>query len=359
MMIKPNALLLAILFSSSTYANDFEIINTFDSEIYTEAQPVKSFLDEFDKPLSSGDSAFTFNVFELGVKYKGVAVGAQSRYNYALEFDPDTALFTYLEKNDLPFEARNYRYYLKGKQSTSHGIFLSYDFNFFDETLTIVPKVTYYQSAHFQDAIVDGTVFSDEIKGALETQYFFSKDILFKSFTPKQSPEGEGYSIDLAIKWRVNDDLTLSFKGLDLINETKYSGVGFVNGVTTDVPFTEQGDSIETSPSVRLRTSAFGREVDYSFEHDARYYFDVQYRLNDRVSFDVFTRRFYKDTFIQGNINYHFNDSWRAFSGYETNSKAVEFGIANDYFGLSVKTDRLDLDDAHYANINWFIRLVL
>ncbi|WP_247687318.1 hypothetical protein [Pseudoalteromonas luteoviolacea] len=358
-MTKPNALLLAMLFSTSSYANDFEIINNFDSEIYTEAQPVKSFLDEFNKPLESGDSAFTFNVFELGVKYKGVSLGAQSRYNYALEFDPDTALFTYLEKNDLPFERRNYRYLLKGKQSTTHGVFLAYDVSLFDNSLTITPKITYYQSAHFQDASVDGTVFSDEIKGDLQTQYFFSKDILFKSFTPEQSPEGKGYSFDLSIDWQISDDLNVSLKALDLVNETKYEGVGYVNGVTTDVPFIEEGDSIVTSPSIRLRTSAFNREVDYTFEHDARYYLDVSYRLNGRVSFDVFTRRFYKDTFVQGNVNYHFNDSWRVFSGYESNSKAVELGVANEYFGFSVKTDKLDLDDAHYANINWFVRLVL
>ncbi|MDK1286135.1 hypothetical protein [Pseudoalteromonas umbrosa] len=358
-MTKPNALLLTILFSSSIYANDFEIINTFDSEIYTEAQPVKSFIDEFDQPLKSGDSAFTFNVFELGVKYKNFSFGAQSRYNYTLEFDPDTALFTYLEKNDLEFEKRNYRYLLKGKQSTSHGIFFSYDFNLLDEAITVSPKVTYYQSAHFQDAVVDGTVFSDEIKGALQTQYFFSKDILFKSFTPEQSPEGEGYSFDLYLHWKITDDLRISFKGLDLINETKYSGVGFVNGITTDVPFTEKGDSIETEPSIRLRTSAYGREVDYSFEHEARYYFDVQYRLNNRISFDIYSRRFYKDTFIQGNVNYHFNENWRVFTGYETNSQAFELGIANEYLGFSVKTDDLDLDRAYYANINWFVRLVL
>ncbi|KZN43039.1 hypothetical protein [Pseudoalteromonas luteoviolacea] len=356
-MIKTSFTTLALFTASTAFAADIELIHSFDSEIYTEAQPVKSFLDEFDHPLTSGDSAFTYNIFELGVKYKGVSLGAQSRYNYVLEFDPDTALFTYLEKNDLPFEKRDYRYLLKGKQSTTHGVFLAYDIDVLGHGLTITPKITYYQSAHFQDAVVDGTVFSDEIKGALETEYYFSRDILFKTFTPEERPQGKGYSFDLAINWQVTEDLFVSLRGLDIVNETKYEGAGFVNGFTTDVPFTEQGDSIVTEPSIRLRTSAFGQEIEYSFEHDARYYFDVSYRYNNQFSFDLFTRFFNNDTFVQGNVNYYFNDDWKVFTGYETHSKAVEVGIANKYFGASIKTDKLDLDDAYYANVNWFLKL--
>ncbi|KZX01960.1 hypothetical protein JL49_03095 [Pseudoalteromonas luteoviolacea] len=355
-MIKYSLSTMALCAAFTSSAADLELLHSFESEVYTEAQPVKSFLDEFNHPLTSGDSAFTYNIFELGVKYKGFSLGAQSRYNYVLEFDPDTALFTYLEKNDLSFEKRNYRYLLKGKQSTTHGVFLAYDIEALGNGITITPKVTYYQSAHFQDAVVDGNVFSDEIKGQLQTEYYFSRDILFKSFTPTERPDGKGYSFDLEVKWQVNDDLKLSIRAKDLINETKYDGVGFVNGFTTEVPFTEQGDSIVTEPSVRFQTSAFGGEIEYSFEHDARYYFDISYRYNNQFSFDVFTRKFNSDTFIQSNVHYHFSDNWSIFSGYETHSKAVELGITNKYFGVSVKTDKLDLDDAYYAKINWYFK---
>lgn len=338
-------------------SNDIQLIHQFHSEIYTEAQPVKAFVDDFDKPLTEGDSAFTYNVFELGMKYKGIGIGAQSRFDYLLAFDPDTARYTHTEKNDLPFENRNYRYYLWGRQATTNGIFLSYDLELLDKKLIVTPKFTYFKSTHFQDARVDGTIFGDEIEGKLEAEYYFSKDILFKSFTPSENPEGDGYSLDLEIDWQITDDLRVWAAGKDLIYETKYTGAGFVNGFTTDIPFTEREDGIDTTPSVRLRTSAYDQEIEYTFERDARYYVGADYRINDKFSTEVKARKFIDDTFFQANLTYHFGDGWALFGGYETHSEAFELGIKTQHAGLSVKMDNLSVDDAHYVNLNWFINL--
>ena len=57
---------------------------------------------------------------------------------------------------------------------------MSYDFKFLEsDALSITPKLTVFASAHFQDAQVQGTVYSDEIQGALEVDYYFSKDERF------------------------------------------------------------------------------------------------------------------------------------------------------------------------------------
>ena len=113
--------------------NQFQIFTYFDAEIYTEAQPVQAFVDDFDAPLTSGDSAFTYNIFEVGVGYNNFKIGLQSRFDYVLNFDPDTAKYTHTEKNDLEFEDRFYTYALDGKQATSNGVFVSYDFKFLDK----------------------------------------------------------------------------------------------------------------------------------------------------------------------------------------------------------------------------------
>ncbi|MDK1313631.1 hypothetical protein [Pseudoalteromonas ardens] len=355
----PLLILLGVSSVNQAYASssDIELIHQFHSEIYTEAQPVKAFVEDFDKPLTHGDSAFTYNVFELGMKYKGIGFGAQSRFDYLLAFDPDTARYTHTEKNDLPFERRNYRYYLRGKQATTNGVFLSYDFTLLDERLVITPKFTYFQSTHFQDAIVDGTIFADEIEGKLQTEYYFSKDILFKSFTPTENPEGEGYSFDLALSWQITPDLDIWAAAKDLMYETKYEGVGFVNGFTTDIPFTEREDGIDTTPSVRLRTSAYDQEIEYTFEQNARYYLGVNYRINNQFSTTLKARKFIDDTFVQATVSYHFGESWELFGGYETHSEAFELGIKTRHAGISVKMDNPDIEDAHYVNLNWFLNL--
>ena len=188
--------------------NQFQIFTHFDAEIYTEAQPVQAFVDDFDAPLKSGDSAFTYNIFEVGVGYGNFKVGLQSRYDYVLNFDPDTAKYTHTEKNDLEFEDRFYTYYLDAKQATSNGVFVSYDFKFLDKNaLTITPKLSVFASSHYQDAIVNGEIYSDEVEGAVTVDYNFSKDILFKKFSPSEKPEGLGYSLDIFADWQVNDEL--------------------------------------------------------------------------------------------------------------------------------------------------------
>jgi len=359
MKIKKIPVVLPLLFATSAFAakNPISIHHNFSSEIYTEAQPVKAFLDDFDKPLESGDSAFTYNTFEIGVKHMGVGVGVQSRFDYVLEFDPDTALYTHIEKNDLTFEDRNYRYYLRGKQSTSHGLYISYDLELLNKSIVIVPKMTFFQSAHFQDGVVDGTIYSGEVQGALKTDYYFSKDVLFKEFTPAEKPSGKGYSFDLGFAWQVNDNLRVSALVKDLIYEVEYEGSGFVKGFTTDIPFTENSDgTISTTPTVQLNTSAYGREITHTLEHDPRYYVNLHYQYSDKIGFELATRKFNKDTFNQLSVKYGFWDHWRVFVGAESHSKAVQLGIANKYFELAFKTDSFELDNANYANLSWVLR---
>ncbi|MEI8642482.1 hypothetical protein P4S68_21705 [Pseudoalteromonas sp. Hal099] len=95
----------ALLSPLASANNQFQIFTHFDAEIYTEAQPVQAFVDDFDEPIKSGDSAFTYNIFEIGVGYNNFKVGLQSRYDYVLNFDPDTALYTYLEKTIYPLKS--------------------------------------------------------------------------------------------------------------------------------------------------------------------------------------------------------------------------------------------------------------
>ena len=349
----------AFLITPLSHAEDkLQIFTTFDSEVYTEAQPVKAFIDDFDAPLTSGDSAFTYNVFEFGVGYGNFKLGFQSRFDYALNFDPDTALYLHTEKNDLPFEDRHYNYYLDGKQATSNGLFLSYDFKFLQaDALTITPKLTIFASTHYQDANVQGQVYSDEIQGALTVDYYFSKDILFKRFTPDENPSGIGYSFDLAAQWKVNQDLTFGVLAQDLFYETEYEQSGYVNGYTTEVPFTENDDGdIVTEPTVRLATSENGNEVTHKFDMPVRIKVYADYRINDLFSTELMVKRFDQDTFSQLKGRMHFWDHWAVIGGYETKSEAFLLGIENDYFGLNIQTDNIDIDKAYYANVNWYVK---
>lgn len=339
--------------------SSFSVFTHFDAEIYTEAQPVKAFVDDFDAPLTDGDSAFTYNLFEVGVGYNNFKFGLQSRYDYVLDFDPDTAVYTHIEKNNLPFEDRLYTYYLDAKQATTNGVFVSYDFNFLDKNaLTITPKLSVFASTHFLDGTVDGTVFSDEIEGDLAVDYYFSKDILFKSFTPENNPRGLGYSLDIKANWQVNDALKVGFSAKDLLYKSDYSDSGFVKGQTVDIPFSENDKGeLVTQPTVSLKTSAYENTTSHSFAMKKRLFAFVDYKINERFSTQLTIKNYNKDTFSQVKGRIHFLDHWQLQLGYEPKSEAVLLGIENDYFGINLQTDNLDLDKAYYANINWYMNI--
>ena len=339
--------------------NQFQIFTYFDAEIYTEAQPVQAFVDDFDAPLTSGDSAFTYNIFEVGVGYNNFKIGLQSRFDYVLNFDPDTAKYTHTEKNDLEFEDRFYTYALDGKQATSNGVFVSYDFKFLDKnSLTITPKLSVFASTHFQDANVDGQIYSDEVEGALTVDYNYSKDILFKKFTPSENPEGLGYSLDIFANWHVNDALKLGFSVKDLLYKTEYEDTGSVVGLSTEIPFSQndEGDII-TQPTVSLKTSAYGNTQSHDFDMKMRLQAFADYRINNRFSTQLTVKRYDRDTFSQLKGRVHFWDHWKVQAGYETKSEAFLVGIENEYFGLNLQTDSLDLDKAYYANVNWYMNI--
>jgi hypothetical protein len=349
----------ALLSPLASANNQFQVFTHFDAEIYTEAQPVQAFVDDFDAPLTSGDSAFTYNIFEVGVGYGNFKVGLQSRFDYVLNFDPDTAKYTHIEKNDLAFEDRYYTYYLDAKQATSNGIFASYDFKFLDKNaLTITPKLSIFASTHFQDGIVDGRIYSDEVEGDISVDYNYSKDILFKKFTPPENPEGLGYSLDIFANWQVNDELHVGFSVKDLLYKTDYEDSGYVNGQTTEIPFSQNdnGDII-TQPTVSLKTSSFGNTQSHDFDMKMRMQAFADYRINDRFSTQLTLKRYDQDTFSQLKGRVHFWDHWKVQAGYETKSKAYLVGIESEYFGLNLQTDSLDLDKAYYANINWYMNI--
>ncbi|MAD76702.1 MAG: hypothetical protein CML20_18260 [Rheinheimera sp.] len=343
----------------SSASNQFQVFSQFDAEIYTEAQPVAAFVDDFDAPLKSGDSAFTYNIFELGVSYSGFKFGFQSRYDYVLNFDPDTALYTHTEKNNLAFEDRFYTYRLDGKQATTNGVFLSYDFNFLqNNSLTITPKVSVFASTHFQDASVNGQVFSDELEGSILVDYSFSKDILFKKFTPENNPKGMGYSFDLFVDWQVGNDFKVGLSIEDLFYKTDYDNSGYVRGQTTDVPFSKDDNgNVVTQPLVSLQTSAFGNTQNRDLEMITRFRVFADYRISERYSTQLTIKNYDKDTFNQLKGRIHFWDHWAVQAGFETKSEAFLIGVESKYFGLNLKTDNLDLDKAYYANVNCYLNI--
>jgi hypothetical protein len=351
-------LCLFIHFNTFATTSPITIFSTINSEVYAESQPIKSFIDEFNQPVTKGDSAFTYNQFELGVKYANFSFGVQSRYDYVMEFDPDTALYTYTEKNDLEFEDRFYVYKLKAKNATSHGMFFSYKIDFTEPQLTLTPKLSIFSSKHFQDGDINGEIFSDEPQGNFTIDYVFSKDRLFKSFSPQERPKGVGVSLDIALDWQVSKQLKLGLSAKDLYYKSNYSDAGFVLGSIKDIPFQEDNKgNVYSEPAISLKTSGNSHTKDHTLSMPARYYGYADYQISSNFSAQLAFRSIEKDRFTSILARWHFANSWAVTAGYEDKSESWKIGIGSQSIGINFQTDSLDFDQAYYLHFNTYLSI--
>jgi hypothetical protein len=345
-------------FNTFASTSPLTIFSTLNAEVYAESQPIKSFIDEFDQPLSKGNSAFTYNQFEVGASYSNFSFGLQSRYDYVMEFDPDTALYTHTEKNDLAFEQRFYRYKLKAKNATSHGMFFSYKMNFTDPDITFTPKLSIFSSKHFQDGDINGEVFADEPQANFIIDYYFSKDRLLKSFSPQQRPKGLGMSLDIAFNWQISKQFQLGLSVKDLYYKNKYSNAGYTLGHIQDIPF-QQDDSgnVFSEPAINLTTSGNGNTKSHTLKMPARYYGYIDYKYSSKISAKLSLRAIKKDIFTSIQSRWHFTPHIAFVGGYENKSKAWLIGVESKYAGISFQTDSLDFDKAYHLNFNTYVTI--
>ncbi len=349
-----------ILIHFNTYAttSPLTIFTTLNSEVYAESQPIKSFIDEFNRPLSKGDSAFTYNQFEIGATYSNFSFGLQSRYDYVMEFAPDTALYTHIEKNDLAFEQRFYSYKLKAKNATSHGMFFSYKINFKNPDITFTPKLAIFSSKHFQDGVINGEVFADEPKGNFIIDYFFSKDRLLKSFSPNERPKGQGVSLDIALDWQISEQLKLGLAVKDLYYKNKYSNAGYSLGHIQDIPFQQDSSgNVFSEPAIDLKTSGNNNTKSHTLKMPARYYGFIDYSVSPKLSAKLSMRTIKKDIFTALESRWFFTPNIAIVGGYENKSNAWLLGIESKSIGISFQTDSLDLDKAYHLNFNTYVSI--
>jgi hypothetical protein len=354
-------LYLCIFLHFNTFAStsSLTLFSIFNAEVYAESQPINSFINEFNQPLTKGDSAFTYNQFEVGVTYSAFSFGLQSRYDYVMEFDPDTALYTHIEKNDLAFENRFYTYNLKAKNATSHGVFFSYKIDFNTPKITLTPKLSIFSSKHFQDGNINGQVLADKPQGNFNIDYAFSKDRLFKSFSPQDRPKGLGVSLDIALDWQISEQLILGLAIKDLYYKSSYADAGYALGSIQDIPFQEDNEgNVYSEPAITLKTSGNNQTKDHSLTMPARYYGTLDYRISSLFSTQLAFRSIKNDQFTSLLGRWHFTDNWALMTGYENKSEAWKIGIGSQSIGINFQTDSLDFEEAYYLHFSTYLSIL-
>ena len=206
---------LCISYTGAAFADIY-----IDSSLFAYSEPVtvKGAMNNWSGPFRGGQAAITHNWLETGVSQGPWRLGIFKRYDYELEFSPDTADFIYRMENKQALQAgKTYQLDLRVRHSYSEGVRLSHEFHP-EKGLSLALGLSYLRGLRLTEGALQGeatAVSANDYDFKFDVDYFYSKDSLFDREV--HTPSGQGYSLDLLLVWRPDTQLTASLTVKDLV----------------------------------------------------------------------------------------------------------------------------------------------
>lgn len=255
------------------------IYSRLESHTYSEIMSIDGFIDNFSGTLTSGDTALTHDLVELGVQYGPWRIGRVLRYDYDMSFSNDTAQINFNIENNLPIDQdAAYDIYLAVEHLRSEGVRIAHQFKpykrvSFSIGLSWLSSEQFYSGsinlqtdrggltdaviAEYEarapdfeeqaqtaetlaDAVAVGEslqVFSAELRpivsgsnfqGAADYAYYEAAlredendDFSNVDFS---APRGKGYTFDINVEWDISAQWSLGLEVRDIYSRISWSG---------------------------------------------------------------------------------------------------------------------------------------
>jgi len=276
-------LLLGLFPVAATAEKGIGIYSEVKSVTYSEPMNIDGFIDHFSGTLSKGNKALTHNSAEIGFVWNNWRVARITRYDYQLQFTPDTAYLNYQIENNLPIdESRSYNLYLNAEHLRSSGIKLGYMFSpRSDLQLNIAGsmlKSSQFYSGHIRANIHQGSYSSDSLdelnqlideinsledpdytdvepyanrlttasnnlrsvlngsEGRLEADYHYYKPGLHEDEIEAfnnvdfSAPSGSGVAFDVSARWQFNEKLAFTAEIQDVFSYIRWKKAPYSRG---------------------------------------------------------------------------------------------------------------------------------
>ncbi len=196
------------------------------------------------------------------------------------------------------------------------------------------------------------TTSADDYAGTLELDYSYKRDSIFKR--PEESISGQGLGIDIDIFWQLTNKLSLYVQGRDVFSYIKWRDVTYTEAtaITDRVSYDENG-SIHVIPNI----SGFNGYREQIQRLPNRYLFDLNYHLENWqlalqwYRYDNFNFPRIKLGSREKVINWHV--------GYDLKTSAVEFGVEHSNISFKVKSDYLNLSEAHDFSLSLSVNYLI
>lgn len=326
-----------------------------ESISYSEAMPIKQLIDDLKgSPIKNGEFAYTHNQFEIGHRWQAFELAIFWRYDYFLTFSPDTAWLFYLDNNNKSADnQKDYNVRLNANHLESQGAAIGYTFHLLPE-LVIKTRLNYFNSGSMTYGSLTGDITTsiDDYSGTLALDYSYKHDSVFDR--PEESISGEGLGIDLDIFWQFTNRFSAYIQGRDVFSYIKWDDVTYTKAtaITDRVSYDANG-SIHVIPNI----SGINGYRDQIQRLPHRYLLDLNYHLEE---WQVSVQWYRYDTFNFPRLMLGSRQKvvdWHV--GYDLKTNAVELGLEHSNVSFKVKSERLDLSEAHDLAVSLSVNYTL
>lgn len=354
-----NLILLSCLFISYRVVSvELELnLSTFS---HSEITSIDQLINELEgPPIEEGNTIITANSLEFGLAYVyqtryKISGNIVFRYDYYLDFTPDTAQLFYADKNEVPLDRRrDYDIDMKANHASGSGVKIGYEY-FWDENFSTKVNVSFLRMNSLVDGRLWGTLSSEtgesdsSVEGNLRLDYAYTEDRLLDR--EETGGTGNGYSIDLGIYWQ-----PFSFLTLDVFLKDIESNILWEQQFTTDgransdnISFDDNG-FIDTRPVL----SWWEREEDHNqrLPYQATLNVGYQFWRSHFVDYEYFS---YEGVpFNRLGYRYQVRDVHNFAVGYDFDAEAKYLRISSGDFFFRLLGDTLNTEEAHTFSIDF------
>lgn len=341
---------------------DWEVM----ASAHSPAQPISTFIEDWDAPLKSGTHAYLQARTGLKVRSTDSAMsyGLGWRYDYLMQFNQDTAdLYWQYKNNQLPDSDQTYLLALHAAHNERVGANVGF-------TKQILPNwqlTTYanlWQGRHVLEGDAHGSVSaqavadSDNIrnidrldKTKTDINYYYDKPALSEedlNWFPDK-PSGYGYSLDVELAGALTDKTALSIRGYDMLGRMHWQ----------DAPSTEYVLDYDSDRRPIDKTGGQLATADVTQTLPWRVEASVKHQLSDQWQLGAHGQANDIQTLYQLSAGYQMNNSTIPIivTGLvEPQTKALGLTIDSRYGGIKLLTDDLDFDKARRSEISLYGR---
>lgn len=253
-----------------------------EADGYAEPVSIQDFTHHWQGRFSGGRHAFLQGRAELTRRDAGQELGLLWRYDYLLDFTPDTAeLYNAYAKGLAPDTGRAYGLGVTARYSEALGVRWSPVFQW-QPGLTVTPGFNLLQGYKLTDGGLGGSArfrqpgFSGaDFQGAeLAVDYHYDEPQLYEEklgWHPR-NPDGWGYSLDLRADWRPDDRRSLTLQLYDVYGRLHWR----------QAPRTQYQFDYQAVPAAHQLTGQLETDDHYTQVLPMRGRLSGEYRLNER-----------------------------------------------------------------------------